>query len=85
MFAENMTKLRSNDGSDFVSGLMIFSSFWNAASTTSPALTTHASTVTEANVTLSVAPLTSTHHSPTLTTNLRLGSTTPAGNVCSYR
>lgn len=90
MFAENMTKPRRNDGYDFVCGLIIFSSSWNAASTTSPAptspaLTSHASTMKEANVTLSVAPLTSTHHSSNPPTSQRLGSTTPAGNVCSYR
>ncbi|NP_001027788.1 receptor-type tyrosine-protein phosphatase C precursor [Takifugu rubripes] len=50
-----------------------------SSSTTSPALTTHASTVTEANVTLLVAPLTSTHNSSSnLSTNLSLSSTTPA-------
>ncbi|TWW58153.1 Receptor-type tyrosine-protein phosphatase C [Takifugu flavidus] len=52
-----------------------------SSSTTSPALTTHASTVTEANVTLSVAPLTSTHHSSSnLSTTLSLSSTTPAAS-----
>lgn len=77
--------LHSNNGSDFVSSLIFVSSFWNAASTTSPALTTHASTVTEANVTLFVAPQNFTHTSPDHSPNQTLSFTVPTGNVFNLR
>lgn len=77
--------LHSNNGSDFVSSLIFVSSFWNAASTTSPALTTHASTVTEANVTIFVAPQNFTHTSPDHSPNQTLSFTVPTGNVFNLR
>lgn len=84
LFEENMTNVHSNDGSDFVSRLIFASSFLDVASTTSPALTTHASTVTTANVTLSVPPQTFTHTSSDRPPNQTLSSPVPNGNVFNF-
>lgn len=85
LFEKNVTGLHSNDGSDFVSSLISVSSFLDVASTTSPPLTTHASTVTGANVTLSVPPQTFTHASSDHPPNQTLSSHVPTGNVFNFR
>lgn len=81
LFQEDMTK---KYGSDFMSGLIIFPSFWNTASTDSQR-STHASNLTAANHTISVVPQTSTHSSPNLTTNQNLNPTEKTGNVFNLR
>lgn len=55
--------------------------FGNAASSPSPAPTTHAGTVTQPNVTFPLAPQTSTHASPETSPSQSLNTTVLTGNV----